>query len=175
MLKDYESIPWRHLQAAFIEQTSPYINTSIVNLDGNDRNVSKYIEIKNLLSGHTYNSTPTASDIKSDTLIDFSFEYDYLFDFNQGDTALFQIRTILQTDAFDYKANDTLSRLQVFNKYYAYDDGSAEHGYGLDGTGTSNASVAVHFEAFTADSLRAIDMYFNQVVDSLNLNYYLYD
>lgn len=174
MLKDYESIPWRHLQAAFIEQTSPYINTSIVNLDENDRNVSKYIEIKNLLSGHTYNSTPTASDIKSDTLIDFSFEYDYLFDFNQGDTALFQIRTILQTDAFDYKANDTLSRLQVFNKYYAYDDGSAEHGYGLDGTGTSNASVAVHYEAFTADSLRAIDMYFNQVVDSLNLNYYFY-
>ena len=174
MLKDYESIPWKHLQAAYIEQTSLYINTSIVNLDADDRNISKYIEIKNLLTGHTYSSTPTASDIKSDTLIDFSFEYDYLFDFNQGDTALFQIRTILQTDAFDYKPNDTLSRLQVFNKYYAYDDGSAEHGYGLDGTGTSNASVAVRFEAFTADSLRAIDMYFNQVVDSLNLNYYFY-
>ncbi len=171
MLKDYESMPWTHLQSAYIEQRSPYINTSIANLDTDNRNVSKYLEIKDLTQANTYNSTPTTSDIISDTLINFSFDYDYLFNFNQGDTALFRIRTILQTDAFDYKPNDTLTRFQIFNNYYAYDDGTAEHGYGVR---TKNASVAVHYNAFQADSLRAIDMYFNKVVDSLNLNNYFY-
>jgi len=60
------------------------------------------------------------------------------------------------------------------NNYYAYDDGSAEAGFGLKGQGMQNASAAVRFNSFIPDSLRAVDMYFNQVVDSLNLDYYFY-
>ncbi|MFW5821010.1 MAG: T9SS type A sorting domain-containing protein, partial [Bacteroidota bacterium] len=69
---------------------------------------------------------------------------------------------------------DTLEYLQIFKNYYVYDDGSAEAGYGLRGQGTQNASVAIAFNSYIADSLRAVDIYFNQVRDSLNLNYYFY-
>ncbi|MCF8377976.1 MAG: T9SS type A sorting domain-containing protein [Bacteroidales bacterium] len=174
MLNDYESIPWSHLQSAYIEQRSLFINTEITNLDSADRNVSKYIEIKNTNNTNTYKSVATASDMPAGSLSGFSFDYSYLFEFNAGDVASYSLRTILQTDAFDYKVNDTLRHIQVFDKYYAYDDGSAEGGYGLNGQGTKNASVAVHFEAFKPDSLRAVDFYFNQIKDSLNLNYYFY-
>lgn len=174
MLKDYESIPWTHLESAYIEQRRLLINTEITNLDTTDRNVSKYIEIKNLSSGKSYKSVVTASDIISGSISDINFDYSYLFEFNQGDEASYLLRSVLKTDAFDYKANDTLSHIQLFDKYYAYDDGSAEAGYGLNGQGTKNASVAVHFKAFNPDTLRAVDFYFNQIEDSLNLDYFFY-
>ncbi|MCK4920744.1 MAG: T9SS type A sorting domain-containing protein [Bacteroidales bacterium] len=174
MIKDYEAIPWAHLQSAYIEQYSGSIDTEITNLDTADRNVSKFIEIKNIETGNTVKSDPLAIDIIADTIFNYYFDKSYQFDFNQGDEATLLIRTILQTDAFDYKANDTLSRFQVFKKYYAYDDGTAEVGYGLSDEGTESASAAVHFKAFKADTLRAVDLYFNQIEDSLNLNNYFY-
>lgn len=174
ILKDYESMPWSHLPSAFIEQRNPYISTEIINLDTSDRNISKYIEINDLLHSNSFKSTPTANDIPSGNMSKYNFDYDYAFNFGVEDSAIIEIKTILQTDAFDYKVNDTLSRQQVFKNYYAYDDGSAELGYGINGQGSKNASAAVHYKAFLGDSLRAVDVYFNQIVDSLNLDYYFY-
>ncbi len=170
-LKDYASMPWSHFEAAYFTQRKATIEVEISNLDTISRNVTKTLTITDLYEGFTYRPTPTANDIPAGEIFDFSFGYDYPFDFQSGDSALFLIRTMLRTDAFDYKPNDTLEYTQVLNNYYAYDDGSAEAGYGLRGQG---ASVAVAFNSFIADSLRAVDMYFNQVLDSINLDYYFY-
>ena len=174
LLKDYESIPWRHLSAAFVTQRTAFIPTVIMNHDTITRNVTKTLQITDEKSGFTYKATPVANDIGAGDTINYLFAYDYPFDFESGTSAKFDIRTILKTDVFDYKPNDTLRYTQVFSNYYAYDDGTAEAGYGLRGQGSRNASVAVKFESFLPDSLRAVDMYFNQVVDSLNLKYYFY-
>lgn len=173
-LKDYESIPWTHLEAAYFTQRKATIEVEISNLDTAIRNVTKSLEIIDQYDNYTYRPTPTANDVLPGKIFTFNYEYDYPFEFGSGDSALFLIRAILRTDAFDYKPNDTLEYFQVLKNYYAYDDGSAEAGYGLRGQGTQNASVAVRFNSFIPDSLRAVDMYFNQVVDSLNLNYYFY-
>jgi hypothetical protein len=47
----------------------------------------------------------------------------------------------------------------VFDNYYAYDDGSAEIGYGV--TGNTGVKLAYEFDVRKADTLRAIDIYFN--------------
>ncbi len=174
LLKDYTSIPWTHLEQAYFTQRAPFLTTSIANLDSITRNVTKSLRITDRLTGFTYNTTPTANDMASGETQPFNFEFDYPFEFGENDSAVFDISTLLRTDAFDYKPNDTLTYTQVFSNYYSYDDGNAEAGYGLRGQGTQNASVAVRFNAFREDSLRAVKMHFNQLKDSLNLNYFFY-
>ncbi len=174
LLKDYESIPWKHLPTAYNTQRTAFIPAIIMNHDSITRNVTKALEITDLNSGFTYKATPVANDIAAGDSVNYLYTYDYPFDFGNGNSASFRIKTIIRTDIFDYKPNDTLRYVQVFGNYYAYDDGTAEAGYGLRGQGTKNSSVAVKFESFIPDSIRAIDMYFNKVIDSLNLKYYFY-
>lgn len=174
LLKDYTSIPWTHLEQAYFTQRAPFLTTSIINLDSITRNVTKSLRITDRFSGFTYNTTPTANDMAAGEIQEFNFEFDYPFEFGENDSAIFDISTLLRTDAFDYKPNDTLKYTQVFSNYYSFDDGNAEAGYGLRGQGTQNASVAVRFNAFREDSLRAVRMHFNQLKDSLNLNYFFY-
>ncbi len=77
---------------------------------------------------------------------EYEFPFNYPFDETNYDSAIFSIRSFLVTDEDDYKWNDTITRYQVFNNYYAYDDGTAEAGYGLSGEGTAGAAVAYRFE-----------------------------
>ena len=63
-------------------------------------------------------------------------------------------------------------RYQQFFNYYAYDDGSAENGYGLGGAGTANASVAYQFNTFRKDTLRGVKMFFNRTYDDASQDYF---
>src|SRR5436190_2859694 len=54
--------------------------------------------------------------------------------------------------------NDTTMFIQELSNYYAYDDGSAEMGYGLN---TNGGKLAYRFDMVGGDSLRAVRMYFN--------------
>ena len=54
----------------------------------------------------------------------------------------------LKTDDFDPKGNDTLIYYQVFKNYFAFDDGSSEGGYGINGLGSRNAMVAYRFTSY---------------------------
>ena len=89
-----------------------------------------------------------------------------------GDSAIIRFKAALRTDEFDPKVNDTVVYDQVFKDYYAYDDGTPEAGYGLRGGGSSNGIVAMKYYSFQPDQLGGVNIFFNQVLDSLNLNYY---
>jgi hypothetical protein len=124
----------------------------------------------------SYNpGTPTAQDLPehTDTLVDLGFIYP--FDFQRGDSALIRFKAALRTDAFDPKVNDTVVHDQWFRDYYAYDDGTAEAGYGLRASGTAGAMVAMRYHAFETDRLGGVYIYFNQVYDSLNLKNYSFN
>jgi len=76
-----------------------------------------------------------------------------------GDTmANFDIKLNVSTSSTNiYDVNDTTYFTQSFKNYYAYDDGSAENGYGLQ---NNNALLAYKFEAYEADSLKGVLMKF---------------
>ena len=80
-------------------------------------------------------------------------------------TVVHVIREGTGGDAFPQ--NDTVRYRQHFGDYYAYDDGSAENGYGLTST-ASRLFLAYRFDLGTADTLTAVDMYFNCTLDSGN-------
>jgi hypothetical protein len=67
------------------------------------------------------------------------------------------------------KTNDTLRFSQVFSNYYAYDDGTAEAGYGLNPAGSK---LAYEFKLNHDDSLRGVQMYINQSRTGGNLQYF---
>ncbi len=56
--------------------------------------------------------------------------------------------------------NDTIRFKQVFSDYYAYDDGSAENGYGITST-ASRIYLAYRFDLNLEDTLTAVDFCFN--------------
>lgn len=56
---------------------------------------------------------------------------------------------------------DTVIQQQLFGDYYAYDDGTAEAGYGLSGAGNS---AALRFKLNMPDTLTQVKMYFNPTI-----------
>ncbi|MBL0139832.1 MAG: T9SS type A sorting domain-containing protein [Bacteroidetes bacterium] len=66
-----------------------------------------------------------------------------------------------QTGGITNAHNDTSYLKQKFYNYYAYDDGSAEIGYGL--SGNTDLKLAYQFNVKKQDTLRGVQIYFNPV------------
>lgn len=173
LLKDYESIPWDHFGVAYNTIYLPNITLNYFNNDSAIRNVTRSASIYNEVWDNLFDpGNSSTQDILPQTAVSHNISAIYPFQFARGDTASYLIKAWLRTDAFDNKQNDTIYRRQVFRDYFAYDDGTAERGYGLRGQGTSNGRFAVRFNSFIADELGGVDIYFTQLKDSLNLGYY---
>lgn len=175
LLSYYESIPWGHFTNAADElmasgKTSVYYHYYSTNHSdslGTDRTFS----INSLSNNYSYTFGPNANNIHAGTTMLYEPYYEKL-SYDGNDSALFAVKFFLSNYGLRnnsaYRWNDTVRRVQIFKDYYAYDDGTAENGYGIDGSNTSNARVAYQFFCFKPDSLRAIDMYFNDVYNDAN-------
>ncbi|HER09273.1 MAG TPA: hypothetical protein ENO20_10225, partial [Bacteroides sp.] len=173
ILKDLTALPWDHFEQAHNTVMDESITVHYRNNDNITRNVTRSLVIRDMLFQETYTpGIPTAQDIPPGEDTSVMFGNYYPFNFDRGDSAVFRLKASLRTDEFDYKVNDTVFHDQVFRDYYAYDDGTAEAGYGLRGQGTRNGSVAIKYHAFVPDLLGGVDICFNQLYDSVNLGYY---
>ena len=176
IFKTLSAVPWSHFESAYNTTLSPFITAWYRNNDSIARNVTRSLFIEEPLYGESeLIGIPTALDIPphTESSVDFAFPYD--LDFNRGDSALIRFKAALRTDEYDPKVNDTVVHDQLFRDYYAYDDGTAEAGYGLRGDGTAYGMVAVRHYSYRADMLGGVYIYFNQVLDSLNLKDYTFN
>ncbi len=172
-LNTYESMPWSQFRNVFLSEMGSFININYRNNDGITRNVTRTFEIKDMYEDevvHTFSAG--ATNIEPGQWISYNANLIYTFNSAQDDSALFRIKSVLITDEFDRKTNDTIEYLQLFSDFFAYDDGSAESGYGINGQGASNAMVAVRFRSFEPDTLRAVRMAFNDSYQSANRRYF---
>lgn len=87
--------------------------------------------------------------------------------FGVQDSAVFTVRHVLKGD--EAGMGDTIYYEQKMTNFYAYDDGVPELGYGLTPSG---AQLAVRFSLTRPDTLRAVRLYFNKVVDNANQQYF---
>jgi len=96
------------------------------------------------------------------------------YEFNKslaGDYQTFTVKTSVSAQFPNLISNDTASFTQGFYNYYSYDDGSAEAAFGPTGT---QSMLAVHFNAYEADSLLGVYLHFvPSVVDVSNKLFYL--
>jgi len=78
------------------------------------------------------------------------------------DAAFWNVKFWLNATPDINRYNDTIRLVQELSNYYAYDDGSAEAGYGLS---SSQAMLAYRFDLNGPDTIRAIRMYFNPIAN----------
>ena len=90
--------------------------------------------------------------------------------FSAPDTGYYVVNHMLKKGSSANSPVDTVPYYQRMYNAYAYDDGTAEVGYGLYGSG---ALLAYRFDmpALVTDTLTAIQMYFLPVLDIDNLIY----
>ena len=167
LMRIYQEIPLRQLRADSARFLSPSHFVTARNL-GEDRNV-----------GYKYSAREVETDVSlidigfrnispfvSSTDVNFTFESFALPLVGTRDSLTVETTYLLQNNPDFISANDTVRRLHRFWNHYAYDDGTAETGYGLNIIG---GSIAYKFYVATPDTLRGIWMYFTQAAENAAL------
>ncbi|MDB9882260.1 T9SS type A sorting domain-containing protein [Bacteroidia bacterium] len=170
LLKNYASMPYAHFEvnAAANMQDAVYFKAS------NLYNIGKNIEVKLEAYYDGNQLTETEYPANSNNILAQSNALRNLPIYNisglSGNNPIVINRVISIREngiVNDYKANDVFVTNQVFHDYYAYDDGTAERGFGFDqNTSPSNieGQVAYGFDIAKEDTLFAIATYFNEAV-----------
>jgi Secretion system C-terminal sorting domain len=162
LLKSHEAMPWKQFKQVYLQEMGSSILVHYRNNDTITRNVTRNFEIWDVYKNSEANSfSAGATNIGPLANVDYKANLVYTFNTSNNDSALFRITASLKTDNFDPKGNDTLIYYQVFKNYFAFDDGSSEGGYGINGLGSRNAMVAYKFVSFMQDTLRAVNICFN--------------
>ncbi len=164
LLTTYESMPWDHFHEAYLFEMGAKIPIWYKNNDDLTRNVTREFQITDVYENSVVHSyTGGADNIDPWEVINYESGLFFTYNTNNSDSALFEVRSYLVTDDFDEKINDTVVYYQKFNNYFAYDDGSAESGWGI-----GDGEAAYQFITYIPDSLRAIQIYFNQSFNNGN-------
>lgn len=162
LLKSHEAMPLKQFKQTELQEMGSAIPVHYRNNDIITRNVTRNFEIWDIYKNSvSHQFSAGATNIAPLTNVDYNASLIYTFNTSNNDSALFRITCTLKTDAFDRKGNDTIVYYQKFNNYFAFDDGSSEGGYGINGLGSRNAMVAYRFKSFIQDTLRAILICFN--------------
>ncbi|MCD6564944.1 MAG: T9SS type A sorting domain-containing protein [Bacteroidales bacterium] len=165
LLTTYESMPWNHFHEAFLFEMGARLPVSYRNNDDLIRNVTREFQITDVYENSVVHSyTGGAANIDPWEVINYESGLFYTYNTNNSDSALFEVKSYLITDDFDEKINDTAIYYQRFKNYFAYDDGSAESGWGI-----GDGEAAYQFKTYIPDSLRAVQIYFNQSFNNGNI------
>lgn len=177
---EYESIPWKHFNSSSRASLfGSQLNSTfyISNLGLSPSSVGVNTRIRPLIgNGDSYNYSAgqyNAPDMGSTREIVVPLP-NYSFYSDDPDSAAFEVTSYIVTDTEsgalrrEFRHNDTTRYIHKFNDYYAYDDGTAENGYGLYGSGSAAGCVAVKFNSYMADSLRGVYLYFNKTINKIN-------
>lgn len=166
LLKDYVSVPYRQYRPDMMKQnldikisnlysdplSSIYkyyvkdeLGNTIASYDGGFENISPF------LLTHSFQTSPNHAAPP------VNFAYPTLYNEQSFDVVHVVHEGVGQDNL---QSNDTIRFKQIFEDYYAYDDGTAEAGYGINPLKGSN--IALCFSVNQTDTLSAIDIYFNK-------------
>lgn len=174
ILKTHEAMPWKQFRQVYLQEMGSAIPIHYRNNDMITRNVTRNFEIRDMFTNTVSHSfSAGAANVEPFTNVDYNANLIYTFNNTNSDSALFKITCYLKTDDFDPKGNDTIIYNQVFSNYFAFDDGSSEGGYGINGQGSRNAMVAYRFKSYLKDTIRAVNLCFND--SYLNSNQRAFD
>lgn len=175
MLNSYNAMPWIHFASsanAFSKEYNGRTSLWLQNNDTRNKGFERTKTFRDMITGQKVSQYAGGDSIRSQSELELKdvlpSSFSDLFSESTEDTAQYELRVILTTDIDDYKDNDTIVRIQKFHNYYAYDDGTAEVGYGISGQGAINSKVAVQFRTYKIDTLKAVDIFFNKAYNEAN-------
>jgi hypothetical protein len=183
LLNKYQSMPWSH----FLVDPASFMNDTLLLTFHNNLNNLKntgylwkvFDETGTELFEKNGGSKNFAENVfcqnvgiqcdPLDTFVPMSPDFGFTFPDNGNDSADFEIIASLTTNPDNIKDNDTLHYTQVFHNYYAYDDGTAENGYGMEIQSPVGVSMAAYrFNMIKGDTLRGVRFYFNPQLDDVS-------
>lgn len=181
MLNEFTAMPYTHYKLDSVGNMATSIAVEYKNNHSVDYDVFyKYEVIDDGGAGSSIETYPIGSSTKPapsySSLIEPQAVYDiinnnFYFPIDTAKTKVFQIKNYFNLQSggiLDFNQNnDTVYSYQVFSNYYAYDDGSAEAGYGVLGI---DSKLAHQFNIKKSDTLVALNMYFNPITYNQSLN-----
>jgi hypothetical protein len=165
LFEDYFSIPWFHYNRNVLSLAK--LDYKVRNLDKEEHSIPLNYQLKNettgeLLEDTMFGNTP---NIAASSLLDLEYTQSQInsniaIPVSLSDSTVLAVKRYIwiKPPYLSFSYNDTVVYHQRFYNYYAYDDGSAEVGLSLIGSG---AQYAFLINSLKADSLRAIQMFFN--------------
>ena len=176
--REYQSIPWDHVDTAAFNYKREFIPITIRmnNKPPGTENritVGRGYFVKNVKTGNYI--IPPFEEYNEALMYDSVYLREDAFlpiiKYDGSDIGIVETGAFLLKTDDKYRSNDTVKRIEYFQNHYAYDDGTPERGFGNPGpTGGIGSIILVHFEIYRTDFLRAIDIYFNETRDHFTGN-----
>ena len=179
-LTEYSSVPWHHFSLAqsalgnerrnipFSFRTYYPERTDVVN------SINRVYKSYNQLSGEQLKSITRHNPEPPFDYRHYEDDFKTDFYYNETDTiGQLKILAYIETTEGESqrKINDTLSRIETYYDHYAYDDGSAELGFGISGEQQANSRIALRFRTFrrssNPDLLKAVLIYFCKSINGV--------
>jgi len=180
ILKNYTSMPWNQ----FVDSQSVEINPEVVISYRNNYSVDRNMEFQ-YDAYETFNGNTMLFDTIQSLSPFTPFSYftktyltsDWLpYNVNE-DSVVIRVRQYLTEIPSDLSIENDTSSLEIpFFNYLAYDDGTAEKAYGLEGPGLKK--FAYEFKMNKPDTLRGILVHFSHIqrdVSSLLFTLFVWD
>lgn len=168
ILKEYREVPWDHFDESYVRDE---ISISARNMDQSNTFAVQFgYNIVDLVNGQEVAETFSERFTKN---IDPGYSMitdnqENLFDrlaFTGRDSVYLSLNAAVTMGQSglndDARTNDTFHKNLFFQHYFAYDDGTAEAGYGI-ASFFESGKVAQRFSINNRDTLRAIGFKFNQ-------------
>ncbi|MBR9860873.1 T9SS type A sorting domain-containing protein [bacterium] len=172
LLKDYSVMPLDHYKASPGKENADSIFIDASNLDED-------LCVCQVRHEETFGATTLKSTLLTENNVNMPSQSHVLRRFESYNFTnisgqrpvvidrLYEIEEAGISSINDIRINDQLRTTQVFDDYFAHDDGTAERGFGFDhNTNPSNieGEIAYRFTLNKADSVYAIGVYFNEAV-----------
>lgn len=165
----YHSLPYKHLTFSQGDRR-PTSDITVRTIFPNEASVTvnRRHETYNIYKGSRtlVNSTELFENEQFTAFFQYADFFTPAYSYNPNqEYGYFEYISFLDIIPSQYRWNDTVKKREVFKDYYAYDDGTAEFGFGLPGNGGINMRLAYQFPlairgSNPADTLTAIDIHF---------------
>ncbi len=160
LLKNFYELPYDHFLADLTEAAdSIYFgvtnrNNAIINAE------VRYQELSNGVSLVNTNFADNAGNVPADGFIERkvkSYDLTGLSGYPVVITRDYYVRESGRINSVLFQGNDKLTTTQTFGRHYAYDDGTAESGFGFNDLRSEEGRIVLAFDLKKADTLRAVD------------------
>lgn len=170
LLKNYVAMPWKQFLVNPSAEMAVNPQSLYTNLSDETRQTNRNFRITDLTDrSQVYTSTGGNCNVEQFSDSTFTPPFTYTYHTSAIKYADFEVMYAVNTTPDINRDNDTIRFIQRFYNYYAYDDGSPENGYGLSPAGSM---LAVAFQLNETDTLRAVDMFFNQTWEGASQQYF---
>lgn len=168
LLKKYSAMPFSHFKAAPATYTNDTQYFGVSNNSNQSYAIDYGREIfdQNFARIDTFGSIISILPSRSSRTASIKKTINIAGNFNNDSVVVWsRFYTRLGTSVDNVRSNDTLWQPTYFINYYAYDDGTAEAGYGIK---NSVGKVALKYTFAKPDSLYGMAVHFNRSVNDVS-------